>query len=105
MQPREHSSKPSLAHQREYADLGDEQLQQPYAGIEEGTEMSKGRIFLGQLKGNDRSATCSVRVGANGDDYISDVTPSLPDGEYNLFVDRIFQRVRRANGRWSLITE
>jgi len=102
MRPRKHSSERSLAHHSGLADDGREQLEQPYT---QSAEMSQGRIFLGQLKGNGHSATCTVRVGADGGDYIADVTPSLPDGDYVLLVNRIFLRVRHADGYWSLIPE
>jgi hypothetical protein len=102
MRPRKHSSERSRAHRSGLADYVREQLEQPCT---QSAEMSQGRIFLGQLKGNGHSATCTVRVGADGGGYIADVTPSLPDGDYDLLVNRIFLRVRHADGYWSLITE
>ena len=64
--------------------------------------MSK-RTFRGKLEGNRHSSSCVVTTGPNGDAYISDVTPPLPDGDYELSVNGLVLKVRFAKGVWQQI--
>ena len=56
--------------------------------------------FFGVLGGNGLSATCVYAVDGTGAPYLPDdeVSPRLPDGEYDLEVNGVHMRAIRANG-------
>jgi hypothetical protein len=58
--------------------------------------------FHGTLTGNGLSAICVVSIDSDGAEYLSDadVNPPLPDGEYDLEINRIRKRAVRTNGEW-----
>lgn len=59
--------------------------------------------FHGVLRGNGRSAECTVAVDLDRAEYMSDddVSPPLPDGEYDLEVNGVHKRATRSNGEWT----
>lgn len=54
----------------------------------------------GQLTGGGGSANCRVRIDADHAPYIQDVNPPLPEGEYQLSVNKLTFNVRHINGEW-----
>jgi hypothetical protein len=64
-----------------------------------------GNGFPAELRGNGHSAKCSVRTGRDGDAYICDVNPPLPEGDYELSANGLELKARHANGHWRQINE
>ena len=61
------------------------------------------KVFTGELRGNGRSACCRVSHDADGAEYLDEVTPPLPDGEYELVVNGLKLIAQRRNGVWKKI--
>jgi hypothetical protein len=59
--------------------------------------------FEGELRGRGGDAKCAVRRSPDGDYYINNVVPPLPDGHYALLVNGLILKVRRANGTWTRV--
>ena len=59
-----------------------------------------GELKSGQLTGKGGTANCRVRLDADGAPYIMEVTSPLPDGEYQLVVNKLPFSVRHINGEW-----
>ncbi len=57
----------------------------------------------GVLRGNGLSAKCIVGVDSDRAEYMSDddVSPHLPDGEYDLEVNGVHKRAIRSDGQWT----
>jgi hypothetical protein len=61
--------------------------------------------FEGELRGRGGDAKCMVRKGSDGNHYINNVVPPLPDGLYALLVNGRILKVRRANGVWAQVDD
>jgi hypothetical protein len=61
------------------------------------------KVFKGILRGNGGTADCLVTSRGHGHEYVHDVTPPLPDGDYDLSVNGIDLKARCTNGVWKLI--
>jgi hypothetical protein len=59
-----------------------------------------GELKSGQLTGKGGTANCRVRLDADGAPYIIEVIPPLPDGEYQLVVNKLPFSVRQINSEW-----
>ena len=60
------------------------------------------QCFHGVLRGNGYAANCLVSVDSDGAEYMSDgdVSPPVPDGEYDLEVNGVHRRAVRSNRHW-----
>ena len=65
----------------------------------------KAKVFTGELRGNGLSARCRVRVDEDGAVYLDEVTPPLPDGDYELLVNGLQLQAQCRNGVWKKIED
>ena len=63
----------------------------------------KAKVFTGELRGNELSARCRVWRDEDGAEYLDEVTPPLPDGDYELLVNGLKLQAQCRNGVWTKI--
>lgn len=61
------------------------------------------QVFKGVLRGRELSAACIVSCDSDGAAYLNDVdvSPRLPDGEYDLVINGVQMHATRKDSVWT----